>query len=230
MLYFENRQIVTPGELLADGDYIAGNNVHKISNKIYASRLGLVEYQGKTVHVIALNSVYIPSPGDQVIGRIEDVSVNGWTVDINSPYKALLRVIDAINKPFRQQKDDLTSFLDAGDLILAKVIAFDRTMDPLLTIREPGLGKIAHGQILRTSPAKIPRIIGRRASMINLLKRETECKITVGQNGIILISGPTPEHEKLAILAIEKICQEAHTSGLTDRIVEMIRREKGVKA
>lgn len=230
MIYFESRQIVTPGELLAEGDHIAGNNTYKIGNRIYASRLGLVEYQGKTVHVIALNAVYIPSPGDQVIGRIEDMNINGWTVDINSPYKALLRVIDAMNKPFRQQKDDLTSFLDVGDLILAKVIAFDRTMDPLLTIREPGLGKITHGQILKVSPAKIPRIIGRRASMINLLKRETECKITVGQNGIILVSGPTPEHEKLAILAIEKIAQEAHTSGLTDRIAEMIRREKGVKA
>ncbi|MBS7640253.1 MAG: exosome complex RNA-binding protein Rrp4 [Candidatus Bathyarchaeia archaeon] len=227
MNYFENRQIVTPGELLAEGDYIAGNNTYRIGNKIYASRLGLVEYQGKTVQVIALNSVYIPSPGDQVIGRIEDVNVNGWVVDINSPYKALLRVVDAINKPFKQQKDDLTSFLDVGDLILAKVIAFDRTMDPLLTIREPGLGKITQGQIVKVSPAKIPRIIGRRASMINLLKRETECKITVGQNGIILVSGPTPEHEKLAILAIEKIAQEAHTSGLTDRIAEMIRREKG---
>lgn len=230
MIYFENRQIVTPGELLAEGDYIAGSNTYKSGNRIYASRLGLVEHQGKTVHVIALNSVYIPSPGDQVIGRIEDINVNGWVVDINSPYKALLRVVDAINKPFRQQKDDLTIFLDVGDLILAKVMAFDRTMDPLLTIREPGLGKITQGQIVKVSPAKIPRIIGRRASMINILKRETECKITVGQNGIILISGPTSEHEKLAILAIEKIAQEAHTSGLTDRIAEMIRREKGVKA
>ncbi|MBS7605185.1 MAG: exosome complex RNA-binding protein Rrp4 [Candidatus Bathyarchaeia archaeon] len=229
-IYFENRQIVTPGDLLAEGDYVAGNNTHKIGNKIYASRLGLVEYQGKTVQVIALNTVYIPSPGDQVIGRIEDLNINGWIVDINSPYKALLRVSDAINKPFRQQKDDLTSLLDVGDLILAKVIAFDRTMDPLLSIREAGLGKITHGQIVKVSPAKIPRIIGRKASMINLLKKETECKITVGQNGIILVSGPTPDHEKLAILAIEKIAQEAHTSGLTDRIAEMIRREKGVKS
>jgi exosome complex component RRP4 len=229
MFYFENRQIVTPGELLAEGDYIAGSNTYKEGSKIYASRLGLVEYQGKTVQVIALNSVYIPSPGDQVIGKIEDVNVYGWAVDINSPYKAVLRASDALNKPFKQQRDNLASFLDIGDLIFAKVMAFDRTIDPLLTIREPGLGKITQGQIVKVSPAKIPRIIGRKASMINLLKKETECKITVGQNGIILISGPSPERERLAILAIEKIVQEAHTSGLTDRIAEMIRREKGEK-
>jgi len=230
MFYFENRQIVTPGDLLAEGNYIAGNNTYKAGSKIYASRLGLVEYEGRNVQVVALNTVYIPSPGDQVIGKIEDVSINGWTVDINSPYKAILRASEALNKPFRQQKDDLISFLDVGDLILAKVIAFDRTIDPILTIREPGLGKITQGQIVKVSPAKIPRIIGRKASMINMLKRETECKITVGQNGIILISGPSLENERLAILAIEKIAQEAHTSGLTDRIAEMIRREKGVKS
>jgi len=229
MFFFENRQIVTPGDLLAEGDYIAGNNTYKEGFRIYASRLGLVEYEGRTVQVVALNSVYIPSPGDQVIGKIEDLNINMWTVDINSPYKAILRVSDALNKPFRQQKDDLSSFLDIGDLILAKVVAFDRTIDPILTIKEPGLGKITQGQIVRVSPAKIPRIIGRKASMINMLKRETECKITVGQNGIILISGPSSENERLAILAIEKIAQEAHTSGLTDRIAEMIRREKSAR-
>ncbi|HDO41768.1 MAG TPA: RNA-binding protein [Candidatus Bathyarchaeota archaeon] len=226
MFYFENRQIVTPGDLLAEGNYVAGNNTYKEGFKIYASRLGLVEYEGRNVQVVALNSVYIPSVGDQVIGKIEDININAWVVNINSPYKAILRANDALNKPFRQQKDDLTRFLDVGDLILAKVIAFDRTIDPILTIREPGLGKITQGQIVKVSPAKIPRIIGRKASMINMLKRETECKITVGQNGIILISGPSPDNERLAILAIEKIAQEAHTSGLTDRIAEMIRREK----
>ncbi|MBS7624326.1 MAG: exosome complex RNA-binding protein Rrp4 [Candidatus Bathyarchaeia archaeon] len=229
MFYFENRQIVTPGDLLAEGDYVAGNNTYKEGFRIYASRLGLVEYDGRTVRVIALNSVYIPSPGDQVIGKIEDVNVNGWIVDINSPYKGILRANEAFNKPFRQQRDNLASLLDVGDLILAKVVAFDRTIDPILTIREPGLGKITQGQIVKVSPAKVPRIVGRKASMINMLKKETECKITVGRNGIILISGPSPENERLAILAIERIAQEAHTSGLTDRIAEMIRREKGVK-
>lgn len=229
MFYFENRQIVTPGELLAEGDYIAGSNTYKEGFKIYASRLGLVEYEERTVQVIALNSVYIPSPGDQVIGKIEDISVNGWIVDINSPYKGILRANDAFNRPFKQQRNNLASLLDVGDLILAKVIAFDRTIDPILTIREPGLGKITQGQIVRVSPAKVPRIIGRKASMINIIKRETECKIIVGRNGIVLVSGPSPENERLAILAIERIAQEAHTSGLTDRIAEMIKREKGVK-
>jgi len=102
--------------------------------------------------------------------------MNGWDVDINSPYVASLRASEVINKPFRPQRDDLTSFLDVGDLILAKVISYDRTHDPSLTIQEPGLGKITYGQIIEVSPAKIPRIIGRKASMINMLKKETAAK------------------------------------------------------
>ncbi|MEM2914314.1 MAG: exosome complex RNA-binding protein Rrp4 [Candidatus Bathyarchaeia archaeon] len=228
VFFFENKQIVTPGDLLAEGDYITGENTYVEDAKIFASRLGLVEYEGRKVHVVALNTFYVPSVGDQVIGKIFEVSINGWDVDINSPYVATLRASEVLKKPFKPQRDDLTSYLDVGDLILAKVIAYDRTHDPSLTIQEPGLGKITSGQIVKVSPAKIPRIIGRKASMINMLKRETGCKITVGQNGIVLILGENPEDERLAMLAIQKIEQEAHTSGLTDRVTEMIRKERGV--
>ncbi|MEM2110645.1 MAG: exosome complex RNA-binding protein Rrp4 [Candidatus Bathyarchaeia archaeon] len=228
VFFFENKQIVTPGDLLAEGDYITGENTYVEDAKIFASRLGLVEYEGRKVHVVALNTFYVPSVGDQVVGKIFEVSINGWDVDINSPYVATLRASEVLKKPFKPQRDDLTSYLDVGDLILAKVIAYDRTHDPSLTIQEPGLGKITSGQIVKVSPAKIPRIIGRKASMINMLKRETGCKITVGQNGIVLILGENPEDERLAMLAIQKIEQEAHTSGLTDRVTEMIRKERGV--
>jgi exosome complex component RRP4 len=60
-----------------------------------------------------------------------------------------------------------------------------------------------------------------------MLKRETECRITLGQNGLVLISGKTLEDEQIAAMAIRKIEKEAHTSGLTDRVMEMVRKEKG---
>jgi exosome complex component RRP4 len=112
-------------------------------------------------------------------------------------------------------------------MILAKVISFDRTRDPNLTIREPDLGKIRYGQIVRVSPAKIPRIIGRKGSMISMLKKETKCNITVGQNGLVYVSGRNREDERIAISAINKIEEEAHTSGLTDRVTNMVRKERG---
>jgi len=220
---------VTPGDLLAEGDYIAGKNTYRIDNRIYASRLGLVEYGDREVRVVALNAFYVPSVGDLVIGKITEVNVNGWIVDINSPYSAILKASDVFERGFKPQKDDLTEIFNIGDLILAKITSYDRTRNPQLTIREPGLGKITKGQIVKITPTKIPRVIGRKGSMINTLKRETGCRITIGQNGLILIHGKNPDDERLAIMAIHKIELEAHTSGLTDRVTEMIRREKGVR-
>lgn len=225
-VFFERRQLVTPGDLLAENDYTPGENTYRENDKIYATRIGLVNYEDKRVYVVALKSFYIPMVGDAVIGKIVEVGMSGWTVDIRAPYLAMLRASDALERPFKPQKDDLPSIFDVGDLIIAKIVAYDRTRDPLLTILEPTLGKITRGQIVEITPTKIPRVIGRKGSMITMLKQETGCQITIGQNGLILVSGKSPEDERLAIMAIRKIEQEAHTTGLTDRVTEMIRKEK----
>jgi len=147
-------------------------------------------------------------------------------VDINAPYFAMLRASDVTDRPFKPETSDLPSIFDVGDLIIAKVAAYDRTRDPLLTLREPGLGKIMRGQLVEITTTKIPRVIGRKGSMVSMIKRETGCQITIGQNGLVLISGKTPEDERLAVMALSKIEEESHTSGLTDRVTEMLRKEK----
>lgn len=225
-LFYERKQLVTPGDLLAEDDYIAGDNTYKDNGKIYASRLGLVDYEARKVYVVALKAFYIPSVGDTVIGKIMEVTTGGWIVDINAPYFAMLRASDVIDRPFKSETSDLPSIFDVGDIIIAKVVAYDRTRDPLLTVREPGLGKIMRGQLVEITPTKIPRVIGRKGSMVSMIKKETGCQITIGQNGLILISGKTLEDERLAVMALYKIEEESHTSGLTDRVTEMLRKEK----
>jgi len=224
--FFERRQLVTPGDLLAKGDYIAGENTYREGDGIYAARIGLVEYENKKVSVVALRAFYIPKVGDIVIGAIVEVGFSGWTVDINAPYKAILKASDVLNRQFKPQKNDLTEVLDVGDLVVAKIIAYDRTQNPLLSVSDPGLGKIARGQIVKITPTKIPRVIGKKGSMISLIKQETGCHLVLGHNGVILITGKSPEDEELAMLAIRKIEEESHISGLTDRIFQMIKREK----
>jgi len=226
-VFCEKRQLVVPGDLLAEGDYEGGENTYQEGEKVYATRVGLADYEGRRLHVVALNAFYIPSVGDLVIGKVVEVGFTGWNLDIRAPYVATLRASDTLSRSFRPQRDDLPSIFDVGDLILCKVTAYDRTRDPLVSIREPGLGKITRGQIAEVTPTKIPRVIGREGSMVNILKGETGCRIVVGQNGRILVSGRNPEDERLAIRAIRKIEQEAHTRGLTDRVTEMLRREKG---
>jgi len=227
--FLERRELVTPGDLIAEGDYVAGENTYAEDNKIYASRIGIVEYENKKVNVVALRAFYIPRMGDIVIGTVVEVGFNGWKVDINAPYQALLRGSDVLSRPFKPQKDDLFQVLDVGDLIVAKITAYDRAHDPQLTVGEPGLGKITRGQLIKITPTKIPRVIGRKGSMISVIKQETGCQIILGLNGVILITGKTTEDEELAMMATHKIEEESHTSGLTDRITQMLKDEKTKK-
>ncbi|UCH31076.1 MAG: RNA-binding protein [Candidatus Bathyarchaeota archaeon] len=225
-IFYEKRQLVTPGDLIAEGKYIAGENTFKDNEKLYATRVGLVEYKERQVSVVALKAFYIPKVGDTIIGKVAEITIGGWILDIKAPYPAVLRASDVIERSYRPQKDELSSIFDIGDLIIAKIVSYDRTRDPLLTVREPGLGKITHGQIIEVTPTKIPRIIGRKGSMISTIKRETGCQILLGLNGIVLISGKNLENEQLAVMAIRKVEDESHTSGLTDRITELLQKEK----
>jgi len=224
--FFENKQLVIPGDLLAEGEYFAGNNTYKEENKIYASRIGLAEVANKRVNIVALRAFYFPKPGDVVIGTVKEVGFSGWTINIKSPYTAILRASDVLSRSFKPQNDELSQVLSAGDLIVAKVASYDRFHDPQLTVGEPGLGKITKGQIMNVTPTKIPRVIGRQGSMISMIKNETGCQIILGLNGIILITGKTPINEELAMAAINKIEEESHTSGLTDRITKFLKEEK----
>jgi exosome complex component RRP4 len=227
--FFETRQLVTPGDLIAEGAYIAGENTYAEDSKIYASRIGIVELDNKKIDVVALKAFYMPKVEDIIIGTVVDVGFNGWTVDINAPYQAMLRASDVLSRPFKPQKDELSQVLNIGDLIVAKITAYDRSHDPHITVAEPGLGKITRGQIIKITPTKIPRVIGRKGSMISMIKQETGCQIILGLNGIILVTGKTLEDEELAIMAIRKIDEESHISGLTDRVTQMLKDKKGKK-
>jgi exosome complex component RRP4 len=227
--FFETRQLVAPGDLLAEGAYIAGENTYVEDSKIYASRVGIVEFDNKKIDVVALKAFYMPRVEDIIIGTVVDVGFNGWTVDINAPYQAILRASDVLSRSFKPQKDELSQVLNMGDLIVAKITSYDRSHDPQITVAEPGLGKITRGQIVKITPTKIPRVIGRKGSMISMIKQETGCQIILGLNGIILVTGKTLEDEELAMMAIRKIDEESHISGLTDRVTQMLKDKKGKK-
>ena len=225
-IFFEKKQLVTPGELLAEGEYLPGENTYLEGNKVYAQRIGLVDAENKKVNVVALRAFYVPKTGDIVIGTVIEVGFNGWTVDIKSPYTALLRASDVLARPFKPQNDELSQVLNAGDLIVAKIASYDRAHDPQLTVSEPGLGKITRGQIMRVTPTKIPRVIGKKGSMISAIKQATGCQIILGVNGVVLVTGKTIADEELAMMAIQKIEAESHTTGLTDRITQLLKDEK----
>ncbi|MEM0083583.1 MAG: exosome complex RNA-binding protein Rrp4, partial [Candidatus Nezhaarchaeales archaeon] len=200
---------------------------YKDGNKLMAMAIGIVECKKEVIKVVPLQGPYIPKVGDVIIGIVVDYSPTTYILDINSSYKAILQASEIIPPQRNVLAEDLAKYLDVGDAVICKVVRFDKYSDVMLTCKGKDLGKITEGRLIKVNPAKIPRLIGRRGSMINLIKKETECKIVVGQNGFIWIKGKNSSLEALAEKAIRKIDEEAHISGLTQRIQLMLQLEKG---
>lgn len=222
---FESRDVVIPGDLLFEGRIRTGENVYRKEGNVYSSHVGLVNYSDDRVSVIALEGGFTPLVGDMIIGTVIDIELGRWLVDIGAATEAILSTNDAINKPFRTHQD-LTRILDVGDTIIAKIVDLDRYRTPILSIQGRELGKVFDGFVINITPSKIPRMIGKKGSMINMILRETRTNITIGQNGRILISGRNREDEELVVEVIRKIEAEAHTSGLTNRIQEYLKKRK----
>ena len=228
-IYVNSRDLVTPGDILAEGNVEVLNYpyVIKEGNYVVSTVVGLVDIQNNNkVGVIPLEGFYYPKEGDMVIGIVEEIGVTHWEVNIRAPYKGVLTASDFLGRPFNPAQEDLSKYLNVGDVIIAKIESFDRTRDPLLTVKGKDLGKVTEGTIIEVDPSRVPRIIGKKKSMLNVLTSETGCNVVVAQNGRVLIKCPSEELEAILILAIKKIEREAHTSGLTERIREFILEQK----
>jgi len=228
--YFRDWDIVVPGELLAEGNYKAGSNTFKEDDRLYSTTVGIFKFTKNTVNVVALSGPYIPKVGDLVIGEVVDITASSYVVDIRAPYIAFLHASEASSRPINPYEEDLRKFYDIGDMLLAKVSSFERAFNPSLTCKERGLGKITKGRIVAIPPVKVPRLIGRRRSMISMIKSETGCEVVVGQNGYIWIVGETPEAEDLVVEVVAKISEEAHVAGLTARVMNMLKARRTSKS
>ncbi|HDM66995.1 MAG TPA: S1 RNA-binding domain-containing protein [Thermoplasmatales archaeon] len=214
------RKVVLPGQYLGDSRYLKpGRGTFIEKGKIYAMVLGVFERKGNIVQVIPLKGRYNPVIGDFVIGIIEEAMPSSWLVDINAPYPALLHVSET---PWEIEYGDAEKYLKTGDSIMAKVLLIDAERKLQLTLNDRNLYKIRGGHIIDVEPSKVPRIIGKRGSMINLLKRLTRCRIIVGQNGRIWIDGDDENIAKL-LLAIRIIEEESVSYGLTDKIERLLK-------
>ncbi|WP_010479150.1 exosome complex RNA-binding protein Rrp4 [Thermococcus zilligii] len=223
-VFVKPRELVVPGTLLAQGAFQAGKGTFREGNRVYSTVVGLVEIRGDTIKVIPLEGPYIPEVGDNVLGKIVDVKFSSWTVDIGAPYQATLRAQDAVEEKIDLLKTDLRKIFDIGDIIYAKVKAFDEVNQIDLTTKGMPFngGPLRGGQLVTITSSKVPRVIGKGGSMINMIKKLTGTRIIVGQNGWVWVSGTNRELEELAVEAILKVNRESHTSGLTDRVKEFL--------
>jgi len=74
------------------------------------------------------------------------------------------------------------------------------------------------------TPAKVPRIIGRGGSMVEMIKELTGTQIVVGQNGLVWLRG---DNEDIAAEAVSLIEEKSHISGLTEFIKAMLEKRVG---
>ncbi len=222
----DDRAIAVPGEELADGmDYLPGEHTFRDGEKIISMRLGVVNISGRQIKITPLSGPYIPRRGDLVIGKVTSVGVGGWRVDIGWHFEANLSVKDATSD-FIPRGEDLSRYFDYGDYLVCQIINVGGAKIVDLGMKGPGLRKLGVGRIFNVPSSKVPRIIGKQGSMIGMVKDATECKISVGQNGLAWIGSDDPTKEAVAYKAIEKIVDESHTSGLTERIKEFLENNK----
>ncbi len=212
------RRYVIPGDKIVEGNYRPIMNVIRSGNALIATRIGIAEAGRDGVKVIPLSGVYVPRVNDLVIGKIVDHTSLSWEVDINSCFSANLPASDVFGRDFSPARDDMTKHLAVGDMITARVAAFDRTRDPMLTLQDRDLGKIPRGELLKISATRVPRLIGKRGSMIQTIEQATQTRVLIGQNGIVVVTGRSPEGIEQAVKAIRIVEEEAHTSNLTQRI------------
>lgn len=222
MMHVEKRDLVVPGQLLAEGDYRLGDGVFKSGDEIRASELGLADKRGDEISIIPLEGRYIPKEGDRVLGVVVDNYYAGWMLDINAPYECNLSVSSLTGRKVDLDEEHISNFAQNGDIIEAKVVEVDEVMDIQLDVTEDEKGRISGGRVIEISPSKVPRVIGRKGSMISVLQKEGNCSLSVGQNGRIMIWGDDEKDVDKVVEAIFMIERQAHTSGLTDRVREFL--------
>ncbi len=216
------RKYVIPGDVITTGPFRPEQNVVLQDDKIISTAIGISEIYDDSVRVIPLTGKYIPKIDDLVIGKVISHTSLSWELDINSCYVGFLPAQDVFGRDFSAHADELASKLKSGDLVAARIANFDRTRDPLITISDRDLGQIDSGVLVKISPSKVPRLIGKRGSMIQMIEMATNAAITIGQNGWVVVSCESPEGLLKAKKAIEMINKKAHVANLTDQVKEML--------
>ena len=218
------RKVVIPGEEIVSGsDYLPGENTEKRGNSLVSIKFGLAEEVNKLVKVIPLSGAYVPRRGNVVIGKVELLTGNGWVFDFGGAENGFLPLAEV---PRYVNQNAMDEVFRIGDMAVLKIWNIGgRGID--FSIKSRGLGRIDEGIIFKINPNKVPRVIGKEGSMIKLIKDNTNCDITVGQNGYIWIVGDKIDDEIFAKKAVEYVVENSFVEGLTENVENWL-TEQGI--
>ncbi len=213
------REITIPGELIGSTKtFKYGYGTYVENDKIFSKFVGILRKNKDYVSVIPLSGVYMPQIKDNVVGIVEDVSKFGWNVDINAPWDGFLSLSEGVEEYVDLKKVKMTKYFDIGDVIYAQVVG-NRRGDIQLTMKTPMSRKLKGGTIVKITANKVPRLIGKQGSMVNLIKDNTGTIIRIGQNGLVWLDG---DNIQKAIRAIKMVEEKSHVYGLTEEVSELL--------
>ncbi len=199
------RDIISPGDLVSESA-IRAHNTYIYKGRTYASVLGIKDE--RTSEIIPLEGVWNPRIEDSVVGIISEVKAKVYMIDLSYFGRALLI----------PGKYDNYEFVE-GDVVNAVI----KDVEGKSTIILSDPKKLEGGTILSIKPKKIPRVIGKKSTMIRQIADATGSHIIVGMNGLIWINGG---NTTLATEALLKVQREAHLTGLTDTIKKFLDERK----
>jgi len=196
-------EIVVPGELLSDKPIYSGSTYIE-GGKTYATVVGMLDDGRYT----PLEGTYKSKLDDTVVGIVYDINPRGYTIDVNSSDRGMISSRDIRDK------------LEKGDIVFGKVGSFSTYGDVVIFAPK----KLSRGRVFKVKTSKVPRIIGKKSSMVNVIKEGTNTQIVIGNNGYIWVGGSGD----IALVgkAFDEIVNNAHKKGLTDYITKFIEKNK----
>ncbi len=203
-----SKEIVVPGELISTEQKQIGVHTFAREGNIYSDCLGIKNESDDRISVVPLRGRYIPLENDVIIGVVKNEKFAGYDIEINSFYPSFIS-----NKDIREP-------MKVGSVISAKIVK-------VTELNEAELGMVrtlSAGEVVSVTPVKVPRIIGKNASMLNAVKNGTGSTIMVGRNGLVWITGGDAGLASDAILRIEEY---SHAENLTDDIQRFLAAKTG---
>lgn len=201
------KKIVIPGEVITNQVKKLGTNVFLENGKIFSSVVGLVSETNDFVSVIPLNGPYTPIEGDGIIAVVKDEVLNGYILEYNSFDDSFLL------------KSILKKELSKGTIIFLRI----KNIADNGSLEYDNINILPKGRVFQTSPVKIPRLIGKNESMLNLFKEYLGGNIVIGKNGWVWYNC---ENVNLSERAFSLVVNNSQKSNLTNSMKEFFEKNK----
>lgn len=198
------KKVYIPGELITSDQKRVGKNAYLKDGKVYSSVLGLADSEKDIVNVVSFKGKYFPAHNDVVIGIVVQEVHSGYLVDVNSFYFSYIH------------RESVRDRLNVGSIVSAKVSNVDEVND--ISLENPRF--MFGGEVFSIVPVKVPRLIGKNGSMLDIIKQGTGSSLVVGKNGFVWAKGGNIDLLRKVVRLVEA---EAHLPNLTAKVEDFLK-------